>query len=335
MQEKVKQELIKQEPLKQELIKALEVKKYFLSGRKSFLGKPQKTLKAVDGVSFSINAGEIYGLVGESGCGKSTLGRCLIRLAEPHEGRILYAGNDITHKNASELRDYRRKLQIVFQNPFSSFNPKLTMRRTLMEILRVHGIYKGKEAERIQQMLEITGLQESILDRRSGELSGGQLQRLAIARALLFEPEFLVADEPVSALDVSVQAQILNLMLDLKKRLGFTMLFVSHDLTVVEHICDRVAVMYLGRIVESADTDALYGDMRHPYTKALMSAIPEADPDRKRERVLLEGDLPSAIDIPEGCRFASRCGLCSEICLKSEPRLREVSPGHQVACHYA
>ncbi len=319
----------------QELIKAVELKKYFPAGRKSFLGKPQKMLKAVDGVSFSINAGEIYGLVGESGCGKSTLGRCLIRLVEPHEGQILYAGNDITHYTAAELSEYRRKLQIVFQNPFSSFNPKLTMRRTLMEILRVHGIFKGKEAERIQQMLEITGLPESILDRRSGELSGGQLQRLAIARALLFEPEFLVADEPVSALDVSVQAQILNLMLDLKKRLGFTMLFVSHDLTVVEHICDRVAVMYLGRIVESADTDGLYGDMRHPYTKALMSAIPEADPERKRERVLLEGDLPSAIDIPEGCRFASRCGLCSGICLKSEPQLREVSPGHHVACHFA
>ncbi len=319
----------------QELIRVDGLKKYFPIGRKSYTGKSEKTLKAVDGVSFSIGKGEIFGLVGESGCGKSTLGRCILRLAEPDEGRIAYEGRDITHIRAGELAALRRKLQIVFQNPFSSFNPKLTMRGTFTEILRVHGLHKGGEMERIRQLFEMTGLQEDMLERRSRELSGGQLQRLAIARALLLEPEFIVADEPVSALDVSVQAQILNLLMDLKNRLGLTMLFVSHDLTVVEHLCDRVAVMYLGRIVETADTDELFDNMKHPYTKALMSAIPEASLERKRGRIVLEGDIPSAADIPDGCRFASRCPICSGICLQQEPILREVSPGHQAACHFA
>jgi oligopeptide/dipeptide ABC transporter ATP-binding protein len=318
-----------------ELIRVDGLKKYFPFGRKSYAGRPRKILKAVDGVSLSIGEGEIFGLVGESGCGKSTLGRCILRLVEPDEGRIIYAGTDITHYKTGELAALRRKLQIVFQNPFSSFNPKLTMRRTFMEILKVHGLHRGNEPERLRQLLELTGLPEELLERRSHELSGGQLQRLAIARALLLEPEFIMADEPVSALDVSVQAQILNLLMDLKNRLGLTMLFVSHDLTVVEHLCDRAAVMYLGRIVETADTDELFDNMRHPYTKALMSAIPEASLERKRERIILEGDIPSAVDIPEGCRFASRCALCSDICLKREPVLREVSPGHRAACHFA
>jgi oligopeptide/dipeptide ABC transporter ATP-binding protein len=319
----------------QEIMQVTGLKKYFPVGRKSIMGKSQKILKAVDEVSLSIRAGETFGLVGESGCGKSTLGRCLIRLIEPDEGQILYAGNDITRLKPEELLLLRRKLQIVFQNPFASFNPKRTMRSAFMEILKVHRLYKGNEMDRIHQLLEITGLPEGILDRRSNELSGGQLQRLAIARALLLEPEFIVADEPVSALDVSVQAQILNLMLDLKNRLGLTMLFVSHDLTIVEHLCDRVAVMYLGRIVETAGTDELFENMRHPYTKALMAAIPETDPDKKRERILLEADLPDAIDMPAGCRFASRCSQCAAVCMETEPQLKEVSPGHQVACHFA
>ncbi|MFY0542597.1 ABC transporter ATP-binding protein [Brevibacillus sp. H7] len=316
-----------------DILKVEELTKYFPAGKRNLLGKQSQLLKAVDGVSFSIRKGEIFGLVGESGCGKSTLGRCVLRIIEPTSGRIHFDGEDITNVDARQLKQLRRKMQMIFQNPYSSLNPRLTIRQTFMEVLRVHRLAAGRESERIGELLELVGLPKDSVDRHPHEFSGGQLQRIVIARSLLVEPMFIMADEPVSALDVSVQAQILNLIGKLKEELGLTMLFVAHDLSVVEHISDRVGVMYLGQIVELADVDELYQHTLHPYTKALMSAIPVPDPKRKGEKVILEGDIPSPIDLPQGCRFASRCSECMDRCRMEMPSLKEVSPGHYVACH--
>jgi oligopeptide/dipeptide ABC transporter ATP-binding protein len=316
-----------------DILKVEELTKYFPAGKRTLLGRQRQLLKAVDGVTFTIRKGEIFGLVGESGCGKSTLGRCVLRIIEPTSGRIHFDGEDITNADARQLKQLRRKMQMIFQNPYSSLNPRLTIRQTFMEVLRVHRLAAGRESERIGELLELVGLPKDSVDRHPHEFSGGQLQRLVIARSLLVEPMFIMADEPVSALDVSVQAQILNLISKLKEELGLTMLFVAHDLSVVEHISDRVGVMYLGQIVELADVDELYQHTLHPYTKALMAAIPVPDPKRKGEKVILEGDIPSPIDLPQGCRFASRCSECMDRCRVEIPSLKEVSPGHYVACH--
>ncbi len=293
-----------------------------------------KTLKALDGVSIEVKEGVVYGIVGESGCGKSTLGKCMMRLQTLTDGKVFFRGQDISHQSRKELRPLLSQMQMVFQNPYSSFNPKLKLGYSLREPCRINGMKKEEIENRIQELLSYISLTENELDRFPHELSGGQLQRLAIARALLLKPGFIVADEPVSALDVSVQAQILNLILDLKEAFHTTMLFISHDMTVVEHICDEVAVMYLGRVVESGKTNILFRNLLHPYTQALMSAIPVIDPmGEGSKRILLTGDIPTAVDVPKGCRFASRCSVCMQCCREEEPELVMVEEGHYVACH--
>lgn len=301
--------------------------------KKYYHTKDKKVLKALDGVSFEICEGEIMGVVGESGCGKSTLGRSALRLFDVTDGQILFEGTDITHLNRKQMKVYRRNMQMVFQNPFSSFNPKQRIGTALREVGKVYGMSDAEITQRIKDLMKYISLPEDMLLRSPGELSGGQLQRLAIARALILNPSFIVADEPVSALDVSVQAQILNLIVDLRKQMKMTMMFISHEMTVVEHICDKVAVMYLGRIVEMAPTEVLFANLSHPYTQALMSAIPKSDPEEEKERIILEGDIPNAIDLPEGCSFASRCRHCTELCRKQRPELKDIGNGHMVACH--
>ena len=301
--------------------------------KKHYPTKGGKILKALDGVSFDIYEGEILGVVGESGCGKSTLGRSVLRLFPVTEGKIEFEGHDITDLSKRQMKAYRRDMQMIFQNPYSSFNPKQKIGSALREVGKVYKMSDAEVDKKIKDLLEYIRLPEDMLLRSPGELSGGQLQRLAIARALILKPSFIVADEPVSALDVSVQAQILNLIVDLRKEMKMTMMFISHEMSVVEHICDRVAVMYLGQIVEMAPTKELFDNISHPYTKALMSAIPIADPEEKKQRIILEGDIPNAIDLPEGCSFASRCQFCTEKCKKEKPQLKCLGNDHFVACH--
>lgn len=315
------------------IIEVKDLKKYYPVSGSGLIKKKQKVLKALDGVSLAIRKGEIFGIVGESGCGKSTLGRAMLRAFPVTDGQVIFEGNDITSLNRKQMKAYRRNMQMIFQNPFSSFNPKLKIGSSLKEVGKVYGMSDAEADKRISELLDYTHLQKDMLNRNPGELSGGQLQRLAIVRALILNPSFIVADEPVSALDVSVQAQILNLITDLRKKVGMTMLFISHEMTVVEHTCDHVAVMYLGKIMEVAPTGVLFENILHPYTQALMSAIPKADPEIVTERIMLEGDIPNAIDLPSGCRFASRCRYCSEICKIEEPPLMDAGDGHFVACH--
>lgn len=300
--------------------------------KKYYPFKNGKVLKALDDVSIQVKKGEIFGIVGESGCGKSTLGKCLMRLHDVTDGNVIFQGTDITKQNPKKIKDMLQKMQMIFQNPFSSFNPKLKINYSLREPCKLMKMTEAEIDDRINELLSYVSLSENELNRFPHELSGGQLQRLAIVRALLLNPEFIVADEPVSALDVSVQAQILNVILDLKEAYEMTMLFISHDMTVVEHICDEVAVMYLGSVVETGTTSVLFNNILHPYTKALISAIPSLDAEKK-QRIILQGDIPTAVDIPQGCRFASRCNECMEICKSQAPALVEVEPGHSVACH--
>ncbi|MCG6122329.1 MAG: dipeptide ABC transporter ATP-binding protein [Microvirga sp.] len=303
--------------------------------RRSILGRPLATVKAVDGVSFDLRPGETLALVGESGCGKSTLGRVAMRLIEPTEGRVILDGRDVSALSEREMRPLRRKAQIIFQDPFASLNPRMTVGETLAEPLMLHNVVPASQRwERVTELLEQVGLRRYQAARFPHEFSGGQRQRIVIARALAAEPKVIVCDEPVSALDVSIRAQILNLLKELQGRLNLAYIFISHDLSVVKHIADRVAVMYLGRIVETGATRDVFADPRHPYTRALLSAIPVTTPNARRERTLLQGDVPSPLNPPSGCHLHTRCPFAQERCSAERPALEDDGAGHATACHF-
>jgi oligopeptide/dipeptide ABC transporter ATP-binding protein len=316
----------------QNIVEVKNLVKYF-PVRAGLLQRVVNHVKAVDDVSFSVRKGETLGMVGESGCGKTTIGRSMLRLVEPTSGSIRYDGRDILPMRGRELKDVRRHMQIIFQDPYASLDPRLPIGESVMEGLHIHGI--GSRKERFDLMIDTlkkVGLEDYHARRYPHEFSGGQRQRIGIARALALRPNFIVCDEPVSALDVSIQSQVLNILKDLQKEFGLTYLFIAHNLSVVEHISDRVAVMYLGKMAELTDRDELFRNPLHPYTQALMSAIPTSDPRVKRNRTILKGDVPSPLNPPRGCRFHPRCPIAQPICSEQEPEFREVSTGHFVAC---
>lgn len=316
------------------LLEVRNLVKHFPITKGIIFSKQVGAVKAVDGVSFTINRGETLGLVGESGCGKSTTGRLILRLIEATSGEVIFEGRNILKLGREEMRELRRDMQIIFQDPYASLNPRMTVGDIIGEPLHIHGIARGKEKDRrVRELLEVVGLASYHARRYPHEFSGGQRQRIGVARALAVNPKIIVCDEPVSALDVSIQAQVINLLQDLQEEFGLTYLFIAHDLSVVKHISDRVAVMYLGKIVELAEKDELYDNPLHPYTKALLSAIPIPDPTLKRERIILEGDVPSPINPPPGCRFHTRCPVAQEVCKEKDPAFEEVRPGHFTACH--
>jgi oligopeptide transport system ATP-binding protein len=319
------------------LLSAEHIKKYFPVKKGVFIQHEVARVHAVDDVSFDVRRGETLGLVGESGCGKSTLGRCIVRLHELTDGRVVFEGRDISHLSRNDLRPLRRELQIIFQDPFASLNPRKRVGQIVGAPMRIHGI--GDRAEvrrRVRDLLEVVGLSPEHYNRFPHEFSGGQRQRIGVARALALNPKLVIADEPVSALDVSIQAQVLNLLKDLQEELGLTYIFIAHDLGVVRHVSDRIAVMYLGKIVELSPAEELYTRPIHPYTEALLSAVPIPDPDESagRERIVLEGDVPSPIDPPPACRFHPRCRYATEICREIEPPLTDYGGGHLAACHH-
>ena len=317
----------------EKLIEVKNLKQYFpVSSNKMF---EKKYVKAVDDISFFINKGETFGLVGESGCGKTTTGRTILRLNKPTSGQIIYDGKDITNVN---MKPYRKKMQIVFQDPYASLDPRMTVGDIVGEAIDIHKLAKNKteRKEKIVALLERVGLNSEHANRYPHEFSGGQRQRIGIARALAVNPEFIVCDEPISALDVSIQAQVVNMFEELQQELGLTYLFIAHDLSIVKHISDRIGVMYLGKIVELGTSNEIAFESLHPYTKSLISAIPIPDPEisRTRKRIVLEGDVPSPVNPPSGCRFRTRCPYATELCAEKEPDFVEASPGHFVACHY-
>ncbi len=314
---------------KEVLIEVKDLKKYFKVGKNAYL-------KAVDGVNFKIYKGETLGLVGESGCGKTTCGKTVMGLYDATGGQVIFDGTDIHSLNKKEKKEFTKRAQIIFQDPYSSLNPRMTVGDIIGEGIDIHGLYKGEErTNKIHELLELVGLNKEHASRFPHEFSGGQRQRIGIARALAIEPEFIVCDEPISALDVSIQAQVVNLLIELQKKKNLTYLFIAHDLSMVKHISDRVGVMYLGNMVEFAESDELYSEPLHPYTKALMSAIPIPDPEeeKSKKRIPIEGEIPSPINPKPGCRFAARCRYATEECMKDTPELQEVKEGHFVACH--
>ena len=314
------------------LLEIKNLKKYFPVGGGLF-SRRKGEVRAVDGVDLAIEEGETLGLVGESGCGKSTLGRTLLRLIEPTKGEINFNGKNLLKMSPRELRDMRREMQIIFQDPYASLNPRMRVGQIVGEGLEIHKLAAGrKKRDRVMELLNQVGLREEHYDRYPHEFSGGQRQRIGIARALAVNPKFIVADEPVSSLDVSIQAQIINLLQELQEKMHLTYFFISHDLRVVEHISHRVAIMYLGKIVEIAPSDKIYQAAKHPYTRALLSAVPMPDPERKKERIVLEGDVPSPVNPPAGCSFHPRCPYRIDVCDKVEPKL-EFEDGHGAACH--
>ena len=315
------------------MISVRNLKMYFPVGGSLF--EKKKTLKAVDDVSFDLYPGETFGLVGESGCGKTTVGRTIVRLYQPTAGQILLDGTDIAPLNEKEVLPYRSRMQMIFQDPYASLNPRMTVASIVGEPLRYQGMSARDINDRVRELVECVGLKEDHLSRYPHEFSGGQRQRIGIARALASKPDFIVCDEPISALDVSIQAQIINMLEELQARFGMTYLFVSHDLSMVRHISKRVAVMYLGHIVEMAPVNELYANMLHPYTRALMSAVPIADPDAaaKSQRIVLQGDVPQPINPPSGCPFRTRCPYADKGCAEQIPELKDMGDGHMVACH--
>jgi oligopeptide/dipeptide ABC transporter ATP-binding protein len=327
---------------RQNLVDVQNLKVYFPI-RAGMFQRTIGSVKAVDDITFEVRRGETLGLVGESGCGKSTTGRAVIRLREPTAGTVLFDGVDLAKVDKDKLRKLRRRMQIIFQDPYSSLDPRMTVNSIISEPIETHNLKKGKaKRERVAELLEMVGLDPRFVNRYPHEFSGGQRQRIGVARALAVEPEFIVCDEPISALDVSIQAQVLNLLTELKSRLNLTYLFIAHDLSVVKHVSDRVAVMYLGKIVELAPPDSLYTGPAHPYTRALLSAVPVPDPvaERRRKRVILRGDVPSPVNPPSGCRFHTRCWLYERLgkpdnCRTDDPELRVLQGDHRAACHYA
>jgi oligopeptide transport system ATP-binding protein len=325
--------------MNENLISIQDLKVYFELGGVTLLDRLtgsnyRKTVKAVDGVSLDIKKGETLGLVGESGCGKSTLGKAILRLTEPTSGKVFYNGQDLAHLSQSRMREYRKHLQMIFQDPYASLNPRMTVGQIIAEPIRTFGLANGDVEKKVQDLMETVGLSRRFTKRYPHEFSGGQRQRIGIARALAVNPEFIVADEPISALDVSIQAQIMNLMENLQNDKNLTYLFISHDLRAIRHVSDRVAVMYLGKIVELADSKEIYREPLHPYSKALISAVPVPDPEieSKRERIILKGDVPSPINPPRGCRFHTRCPFAQVECKMEVPQLVEIKPKHFVAC---
>lgn len=311
------------------LLEVKDLKKCFDVGNR-------QVLTAVDGLNFTIRRGETLGFVGESGCGKSTTGKTVMHLIPPTSGQIIYDGKDITNMKRSEYLKFTKNAQMIFQDPYASLDSRMTAGEIICEGMKIHNMYTAKERdERVEELLNIVGLNKEHASRFVHEFSGGQRQRIGIARALAIDPEFIVCDEPISALDVSIQAQVINLLLALQRERGLTYMFIAHDLGIVKHVSDRVAVMYLGAIVELAESDELYAHQLHPYTQALLSAIPLADPvkTRAKKRILLEGDVPSPIDVKAGCKFAGRCKLCKAVCMEEAPKLKDVGNGHFVACH--
>ena len=318
------------------LVSVRNLKKYFPVVRGTIIQRHVGDIKAVDDVSFDIFKGETLGLVGETGCGKTTVGRTILRLYEPTAGEIIFGGTNLEDVTGGDLRRMRRKMQMIFQDPYASLNPRMTVGSIIAAPLEVHNVARGKEKhERVQELLQMVGLNPYFVNRYPHEFSGGQRQRIGIARALALNPDLIICDEPISSLDVSIQAQVVNLLEELQEKLGLTYLFIAHDLSMVRHISDRMAVMYLGKIVEITDRDEIYLNPLHPYTRALMSAVPIPDPDivETRQRIILEGDIPNPADPPVGCNFNTRCPVAEDICFKEEPAYLEVKAGHWVACH--